>query len=210
MRNILLSLIILISSNLFGQNNDIINSQKENFTKAEQLLKNSNGLEALFYYHQVCFPNLKTDFEYKAKQRIDSLLPIYQKMESSKWKGKWELKQLKTNLFAFEKIIITENIISFYNKVNDTIASRNEKIKHTEYEPNDFVVNINSLKFENNEIWEFSTEKTDNELKLFPNLKTESNGTTWLLLDERAMIRNDVEREKALAEEIRTYYVRIK
>ena len=72
------------------------------------------------------------------------------------------------------------------------------------------MVNIHSVEFENNEIWEFSVENTENESRLFPNLKTESDGTTYILLDERAMIRNETERKKALAEEIRTYYIRVK
>jgi hypothetical protein len=157
------------------------------------------------------FSGIKNGIRDKSKTKnrfITSHLP--KKKESSKWKGEWKLKQLKTNLFAFEKIIITENIILFYDKVYDAIASRKEKIKHTQYELTNFVVNINSVRFENNEVWEFRTEETDNELRLFPYLKIESNGTTHILLDERGMIRNDVERSKALDEEIRTYYVQIK
>ncbi len=162
------------------------------------------------YYHQVCFPNLKTTLEFKAKEKIDLLLPIYNKKESEKWNGIWKLEQLKTNLFDFGKIIISENAISFYNKATDSTPERTEKIKYTQYEPEDFMVNIHSVEFENNEIWEFSVENTENESRLFPNLKTESDGTTYILLDERAIIRNETEREKALAEEIRTYYIREK
>ena len=210
MKKILLSFIILFSSSIIGQNNSELKTQEDNFNKAEQALKESNGLEALQYYHQVCFPNLKTTLEFKAKEKIDSLLPIYNKIESEKWNGIWKLEQLKTNLFDFEKIIISENAISFYIKETDSIPERTEKIKYTQYEPEDFMVNIHSVEFENNEIWEFSVENTENESRLFPNLKTESDGTTYILLDERAMIRNETERKKALAEEIRTYYIRVK
>lgn len=210
MKKILLSFIILFSSNIFGQNDSELKSQKENFTKAEQALKQSNGLEALQYYHQVCFPNFNTDLEFKAKEKIDSLLPIYIRNESEKWKGIWKLEQLKTNLFDFEKIIIAENEISFYKKTSDSIPERTEKIKHTEYEPEDFMVSIHSVEFENNEIWEFNVEDTGSESRLFPNLKTESDGTTYILLDQRGIIRNEAERNKARAEEIRTYYIREK
>ncbi|WBX78064.1 hypothetical protein PG911_07360 [Tenacibaculum ovolyticum] len=72
------------------------------------------------------------------------------------------------------------------------------------------MVNPYRIKFKNNEIWEFSTEKSDNELRLFPHLRTESNGTSWLILDERGIIRNKTDREKAYAEERRTYYLPIK
>src|SRR5690606_14588947 len=210
MKKILLSFIILFSSNVFGQNDNELKTQKENFVKAEQALKQSNGLEALQYFHQVCFPNFKTDLEIKAKEKIDSLLPIYNRKESEKWKGIWKLRQLKTNHFDFEKIIITENEISFYNKTSDSIPERTEKIKNTEYKPEDFMVNTRSLQFENNEIWEFNVEDTENESRLFPTLKTESDGTTYILLDERGMIRNEADRKKAMAEEIRTYYIREK
>ena len=155
MKNLLLTLIILFCSNLFGQNDSILKSQKEYFTKAEKLVNNSNGLEALFYYHQVCFPDLNTSFEIKAKNKIDSLLPIYQKKESTKWIGEWKLKQLKTNLFDYEKIIISDTEISFYQKVDDKIASRTELIKHTEYNQTDLMINLNSVEFKNKEIWEF-------------------------------------------------------
>ena len=71
MKNILLSFLILFSSNLIGQNDSDFISQKENFTKAEQALKESMGLYALQYYHQVCFANLNTDFEFTKIDHID-------------------------------------------------------------------------------------------------------------------------------------------
>lgn len=210
MNNFLLILIILFCSNLFGQNDTIIKSQKEYFKEAEKLANDSNGLDALFYYHQVCFPNLKTSIEIKAKERIDSLLPIYKKLESTKWIGEWKLKQLKTNLFNYEKILISETEISFYDKIDDKSPSRTELIKFTEYDQSDLTINLNSVEFNNKEIWEFSVEKKEKEIRLFPNLKTEADGTTYILLDERAMIINKEDREKALAEEIRTYYIKTK
>ena len=210
MKNFLLIFTILFCSNLFGQNDSIIKLQKEYFKEAEKLVNNSNGLNALFYYHQVCFPNLKTSIEIKAKERIDSLLPIYKKTESDKWIGEWKLKQLKTNLFSYEKIIISETEISFYDKIDDKSPSRTELIKYTEYNKSDLTINLNSVEFNNKEIWEFSVEKKENEIRLFPNLKTETDGTTYILLDERAMIINKEDREKALAEEIRTYYIKTK
>ena len=210
MRNTLLSLIILFSSNIIGQNDSDLKFQKENFEKAEQALKQSKGLEALYHYNQVCFMNLKTTIERKSRNKIDSLLPIYQKKESEKWKGVWILKQLRTTRFSYEKIIITEKEISFYNKKNDTLSSRIEKIKHTKYKSGDFMVNTNNVNFINNEIWEFNTKKVNNELRLFPNLKTEADDTTRILLDERAMIKDKADREKAMAKEIRTYYIRKK
>ena len=209
MKKILFVFITLISTNVIGQHNDALASQKENFKIAEELLNNLEGREALYYYHQVYFNNFKNDLETKAKIKIDSLFPVYQKKEFSKWKGKWKLKQLRTNLFKFEKIVISENKISFYDQFNDLTASRIESIYHTKYKPRDFLVNINSLRFNNNEIWEFRTEKTNNESRLFPNLITNSVGISWTLSDERAMIVDLNKRKKALSKEIRTYYIKI-
>jgi hypothetical protein len=210
MKKILLSIMILFSSTIVGQNNSELKNQEDNFNKAEQALRESNALEALQYYHQVSFPNLKTTLESKAKEKIDSLLPIYTKKESEKWIGVWKLVQLKTKDFDFKKIIISANLISFYNKESDSTPARTEKIKFTKYDPEYIIVNINSVEFENTEIWEFSVESTKNETRLFPKLKTDSDGTTFILLDERGIIRNDTERKKALAQEIRTYYIREK
>lgn len=210
MKKVKLIIFLLFPILIFGQEINYKEYQKEIFIKAEKALKDSKGFEALYYYHEVFFLDLKSDIEIKAKAKIDSLLPIYQKKESDKWKGIWKLKQLKTNRFDYEKIIITENEISFYKKENDTTYSRIETIKHKKYDPNDLMVDIHSVEFKNKEIWEFSLKEKNNELRLFPNLKTQSDGTTWFLLDERSMIRNKDDREKALAKEIRTYYIKIK
>jgi hypothetical protein len=210
MKKVKLIILLLFPIIIFSQKTNYKEYQKENFIKAEKALKDSKGLEALHYYHGVCFLNLKSDIEIKAKVKIDSLLPIYQKKESEKWKGTWKLKQLKTNRFNYEKIIITEKEISFYKKENDTTFSRSEAIKYKKHDPNDLMVDIHSVEFKNKEIWEFSIKKVNSEIRLFPNLKTQSDGTTWILLDERSMIRNKDDREKALAEEIRTYYTKIK
>ncbi|PSG86070.1 hypothetical protein [Aurantibacter aestuarii] len=210
MKKIKLIIFLLFPLLIFGQKINYEEYQRESFIKAEKALKNSNGLEALHYFHTVCILDVKSDIEIKAKAKIDSLLPIYQKKELEKWKGTWKLKQIKTNRFDYEKIIITEKEISFYKKEKDTTYSRNETIEHKKYDPNDLIVDIHSVEFKNKEIWEFSLKEKNNELRLFPNLKTQSDGTTWILLDERSMIRNKDDREKALAEEIRTYYTKIK
>jgi len=69
------------------------------------------------------------------------------------------------------------------------------------------IISTRSIIFKNNGIWEFSVEKVEQELRLFPNLKTDTNGVSYFLLDERGIIKNPRERKKALAEEIRTYYL---
>ncbi|WBX78065.1 hypothetical protein PG911_07365 [Tenacibaculum ovolyticum] len=69
MKNILFLFLILFSLNLIGQNNNDLKTQKEDFKKAEELLKNSDIFEALFYYRAVYLENLKTTVEIKAKKR---------------------------------------------------------------------------------------------------------------------------------------------
>ena len=168
---------------------------------------NSSGYEALFYYHFVYSLDLKTNIEPIAKKKIDSLLPIFQKSNIKSWEGKWNLKQLKTNQFSYEKIIIADKIISFYNKEDDKLASRIEIIKSASYNPNEIGINVSSVLFKNNKIWEFNVKKVGNELRLFPNLKIDVNGESYILLDHRAIIRDSIERKKALAKEIMTYYI---
>ena len=77
MKNTTLILFLLLPIITLGQNINPENKQKGNFIKAEQALKKSKDLEALHYYNQVCFKNSKTTLELKAKEKIDSLLPIY-------------------------------------------------------------------------------------------------------------------------------------
>jgi len=121
MKSSLLLLIFFLSLKSFGQKIDMAESQKENFKIAEQALKNFNGLKALTFYHLVYLMNLDTKLEPIAKKRIDSLLPLFQKSEAKKWKGKWNLGQLKTNKFDYEKIVITDNDVLFYSKKKMTV-----------------------------------------------------------------------------------------
>ena len=207
MKNNLLLIVILFNLNLFGQSESTLKYEKEYFENAEQALKNSKGLEALYYYHWVCFLDSNTNIEDISRKKIDSLFPIYQKKEIKKWNGIWKLKQLKTNLFNYTKIKVTEDEISFFDSENDTIASRVEKIKPTKYDPNEIDFNTSTVKFKNNEIWEFRIKKVNDELRLFPKLKTDSTGVSWITADDRGIIKDSVEREKALAEEIRTFYI---
>ena len=209
MKSILFLFLSLFSLSFVAQNDSLMSYQKENFIKANQALKDSNGLKALYYYHQVCILDLKTDIEVIAKVKIDSLLPIFKKMESQKWKGVWHLKQLKTDRFNYHKIIVTDDDISFYKYENDSIATRIEKILFEDYDTSELTINLGSIKFNNNEIWEFHTEKVGDEIRLFPNLKKDSDGYIYMMLDGRGMIKNNDERDKALAQEIRTYYIKI-
>ena len=211
MKNILFIILSLFICKVSAQNNTDekrLEIQKDYFEKAERALKNRDELRALNFYHYVySMRQMDTELKPLAKKRIDSLLPLIQKKGIEKCIGKWKLKQLETNQFNYEYIEITENDILFYDKKNPEIPSRIEEIRFANYKPRDIMISISSVVFKNNEIWEFNTEKGENELRLFPNLKTDANGVSYILLDERGIMRDPVKREKALAKEIRTYYV---
>ena len=184
--------------------------QEKRFFEAEKYFKRNKLKKALFKYQFVCgIYSPETEFKTKANAKIDSLLPIVQNKEMKEWKGEWELKQLKTDRFDFKKIIVTEDSIAFFKNKSDSIASRTEKIKIPEFNHKDFL-NTRSVVFSNNEVWEFNVEKHKRKDRLFVKLKTDSEGTSYMILDHRHMIIDRKERKKALAEEVRTFYTRRK
>lgn len=210
MKNGLITLLILITTSVCAQELSKEETQKKYFLEAEENLKRNKLKKALFKYQFVCgIYSPETVFKHEANTRIDSLLPIVQKKEMKKWEGIWELKQLKTDMFEFEKINITEDSIAFFKNKNDIIASRSEKIKIPEFNHKNFL-NIRSVVFSNNEIWEFNVEKHKQKDRLFVKLKTDSKGTSYMILDHRYMIIDRKGRKKALDKELRTFYTRIK
>ena len=210
MKNLLFILSILIATNVCAQELTKEEKQEKRFFEAEKYLKRNKLKKALFKYQFVCgIYSPETEFKTKANAKIDSLLPIVQNKEMKEWKGEWELKQLKTDRFDFKKIIVTEDSIAFFKNKSDSIASRIEKIKIPEFNHKDFL-NTRSVVFSNDEVWEFNVEKYKRKDRLFVKMKTDSEGTSYMILDHRHMIIDRKERKKALAEEVRTFYTRIK
>ena len=194
----------------------------------EKALMDSNELHTLNLYHSIYAFNLGLDIETISRRRIDSLLPIVQKKEFQKFKGKWKLKQFvdqfyyestvknngitefkqTTNKYDYEYIIITDKEILFYKMNNLNVPSRIEEINFAEYDSTEFSISVSSMVFKNNEIWDFNIKKVNQEIRLYPDIIVNSNGNRHgFLLDERSMIRDSVQRQKALAKEIVTYYV---
>ena len=200
---------MLTSIKSFVQELNAEELQKEWFVKAEKYLKRNKPWKALMQYSFVHHLHPETEYKSKAKIKIDSLRPILHKAEKQKWIGTWELTQLKTDLFSYQKIKITDKTISFYKMKDDSIPERIENIKIADYHPHNFV-SISKVQFKNNEIWEFKVEKFKREVRLFVELKTDAEGTSYMYNDHRAMIIDRKERKKAMAEEIRTYYVKQK
>lgn len=200
--------------NLSAQNNyDSIKRafQKQKFEKAEIELNKNNNLLVLNYYHSICFlRDLHSidfnEYEIIAKKRIDSLLPFFQNEEVKKWRGKWKLKKLTNNDYNYEFIEIKETKLLFYAK-NLSSPIREEHIQFAPYDSSNLSISYSSLLFENNEIWEFTVKETENEKRLVTEVKRMSDGTYISLLDERGIIIDPVQREKAYEEEIRTYYI---
>lgn len=194
---------LLISLNNFCQETKSTDIQKQYFEMAELALKNNHGREALMHYYAVYrFENIN-ELELKSKNKIDSLLPIYQKQEAEKWIGTWYLKNFKSEDFGYEKIKFSPTQLFLYLKKNNKTATRIEKINHTQFSDRgvEFFLPINVLTFANNEKWLFTVEIKSDEIRLFPTI------IYLVVTDHRLYLRDPVERQKALAEEIRSYYV---
>ena len=209
MKKILVISFILLSLKSSGQKLDAKELQEQWFMKAEKLLKRDKPFKALQQYDFAHRIGPVTEYKIKAKIKIDSLLPILQITEMKKWIGVWKLKQLRTNMFNFEKIIITDNEILFFDKENDSLPSRNENINIAEYSKSEYV-SLSRVVFKNREIWEFNVENYKREDRLFVNLKTDAEGKTYVYNGHSGWIIDRKERKKAMSEETRTYYIRKK
>lgn len=201
-------LFVFYSNVIYSQNKETDSKkQQKYFVDANNALKEGNELLALYDFNSIQLVNSKTEIARVAKQKIDSLFTLLQKRLTKKWKGAWLMRRFNPSTKVnYQKIVITDSNMFFYNRREDTIVSRAEKIEFARYKP-DIFVDIYNVKFSNNEVWRFTIEKESNKLKLFPSIKTESDGTTWIRLDESGLMKVKKSREKAIAEEIRTYYV---
>lgn len=203
-------LLLLFSSiNISAQNNPYLEQQKKDYDIAEKALKKNNELMALDYYRSACFLDSKNNIGIKSKSIIDSLLPKHQKSEALKLIWTWKSKQLADNRCNYEKIKITTQNILFYNKISDKKASRIELIKHHKHHTDDLFLPLHSVKFANNEIWEFNIETVKNEKRLFPILRMESNGAFYFLNDERGFVKNEEDSIEALKKETRSFYIKL-
>ena len=124
MKKIFLYIIFLFSLSVSAQekiDSIILSEQKKYFEIGEKALKKSKSLKALNAFHSVSYlkdiDSVPTnEYEIKARKKIDSLLPIFQKMEIKKLKGRWKLKQLINQKYNYEFIEITNEEILFFDK----------------------------------------------------------------------------------------------
>ena len=91
-KKILIVVIIILSIKISAQekiDTIILSDQKKYLEIGEKALKKSESLKALNAFHSVSylkdFDSVPTnEYEIKARKKIDSLLPIFQKMEIKK------------------------------------------------------------------------------------------------------------------------------
>ena len=212
-KKILLLLIIIFSLKISAQekmDSIILSEQKKYFEIGEKALKKSKSLKALNAFHSVSYlkdiDSVPTnEYEIKARKKIDSLLPIFQKLEIKKLKGKWKLKQLTTEKYNYEFIEITDEEILFFDK-NSNTPIRIEKIEFAPYDDTEMSLPLSQLKFKNNEIWDFNIRKVKKETRLITDVVRDENGIGYFLVDDRGIIKDPKARKKAYEGEISTYY----
>ncbi|MCW1147649.1 hypothetical protein [Flavobacterium lacisediminis] len=212
-KKILLLLIIIFSFQISAQekmDSIILSEQKKYFEIGEKALKKRKSLKALNAFHTVSYlkdiDSVPTNmYEIQARKKVDSLLPIFQKLEIKKLKGKWKLKQLTTEKHNYEFIEITDTEILFFDK-NSNTPIRIEKIEFAPYDDTELILPFLQLIFKNNEIWEFNIRKVKKETRLLTYLARDENGVSYNLVDDRGIIKDPKARKKAYEGEIKTYY----
>lgn len=213
-KKIFLLIIIIFSVKISAQekmDSIILSKQKEYFEIGEKALKKSESLKALNAFHYVlCLKDIDSVptniYEIQARKKIDSLLPIFQKMEIKKLKGRWKLKQLTTEKYNYEFIEITDTKILFFDK-NSNTPIRIEKIEFAPYDDTELILPFLQLIFKNNEIWEFNLRKVKKETRLLTYVARDENGVSYNLVDDRGIIKDHKARKKAYEGEIKTYYI---
>lgn len=211
MKKIIFLVFFIISNANFSQEvNETTKKllQEQTFKKANDALEHGDISVALMFFHFVNSSNTDEEIKEISKKKIDSLVPIYRFKEIEKWKGRWELKQLKTDRFSYEIIEVTKNKILFYDKINSIIPSREEDIKFFEHLPKEILPNFLSLEFKNKEIWEFNFSDKKSENRLLVNMTKDVHGTSYLILDHSYNTDSN-EMEKSI-DENKTYYLRKK
>ena len=214
MKSRFLTIFCFFNIMLYAQDNsekDIKYYQIQHINSGNNFLKEGNDFDALLSFHFVLGYNFNnnpmTEYEVFARNKIDSLFPIYQRKEKEKWKGKWKLKQLKNLEYNYEYIEFKDSLVLFYKIEDDLNPCRVENLKFANYDKLDTLNFYNCLEFKNNEIWEFTFEVINEEKRLKVYLVRDENKVQHTLLDERGLVRDEQKRKKVLEEEILTYYV---
>lgn len=214
MKKIFLYIIFQFSLSISAQENMdsiILSKQKEYIEIGEKALKKSKSMKALNAFHSVSYlkdiDSVPTnEYEIKARKKIDSLLPIFQKLEMKKLKGRWKLKQLTNEKYNYEFIEITDEEILFFDK-NSNTPIRIEKIEFAPYDDTELTLPLSQLIFKNNEIWDFNIRKVKKETRLIIDVVRDENGVGYYLVDDRGIIKDPKARKKAYEGKINTYYI---
>lgn len=176
--------------------------------KALYFENNKNYTEALRVYCDIKSFNFPVDLNKRATDKVNFLLPICRKDIISKLKGRWKLvkkyENRKTNIVFSDVIEFTENQIVFSDIFKDKEKVISNQNLYIECYHSDFP----TIKFGENEIWVLSFREINNEKRLIWELRVKDE-IEFVYNDERGMLRNKIDREKALKEEIHTYYMKV-
>ena len=140
-----------------------------------------------------------------------SFLKVFsQQNDFENFNGKWKLSKnftenIKTEIIFSEILLIENNKIIFQNSQNkESVTLRFKLIKHPEKYINCQIYKM--VKLVNGEIWELEFNEKKNQKRIIWKCIKDSEGNSWIQLDERSMIRDPEKRKKALEREINTYY----
>ena len=168
--------------------------------------------ESLMLYCKIKLFDSLTDLNKRAVNKINYLLPICQAEAANKLIGKWRLKKKEKD---YQTAVKFTNIIEFTSEKIFFIEERECKgqvIGSHELLIEPFVQKGDSdfptIKIGKNEIWVLSFQEINGEKRLIWEKRAQDNFIIHTL-DERSMIKNPLDREKSLEEEINTYYIKI-
>ena len=143
-----------------------------------------------------------------------SFLKVFsQQNDFENFNGKWKLSEnytenIKTEIIFSEILLIENNKIIFQNSQNkESVTLSFKLIKHHEKYINCQIYKM--VKLENGEIWELEFREKKNQKRIIWKCIKDSEGASWIQLDERSMIRDPEKRKNALEREINTYYTKI-
>jgi hypothetical protein len=136
-----------------------------------------------------------------------------QQNDFKNFNGKWKLSEIhsyneKTKIYFSEILVIENNQIYFSKSQNAESVNLNFQLL---VHPEKYIDNqlYKMIKLENGEIWELEFREINNQKRIIWKCIKDSEGDSWIQLDERSIIRDSEKRKKALEGEINTYYTKI-
>ncbi len=176
--------------------------------KAIEYENEEKYFEAINYYYTISKMDTLTNGN-NALKKIEILLPKCRELFFNQIKGKWKLKK-KLDLDYYSNIKFTKfikienNTITFYENSKNIVSQINLNTEPFSY---NMFAGFPSLKL-GNEVWSFSVRKVNGQSRLRLRKHIDKNGNLIGRLDHRGIIIDKRKREKALKQEVDTYYVK--